>query len=395
MPEIQPPSFASGECYTAQQDRMLWSTLICREGTYSILQGGPGTNTGPGSLAIVPGSGMQVIGRSGRAFVRGDSVEDQGMYFVWNSSDVTLGVDASDPTDDRIDLVVAKVYDAEYEGSVSEWRIEVIKGSASPAPVAPALPPTALPLASVRVRAGSTTISAADITDLRQPYEQCIGHEAGQIELGPNVNLDVVTVPGTYTQSSNAEAKSGQNYPPASAVYASEMAGLLEVFQTPDMTKVWQRYTEYHPTNHVIWVRTYESGAGWGKWYPTGGPGDWTLSSAAVTNGPNVSGMSAIPGSTIRGVNRAGRIAVQFDWTGPDLTAGDNSNFPDNLLFTITDPAYRPPRDTDIAIVRSGVETLWGRINASGDVLVTHASFPGQKFLNGTTYRINEQWPPT
>lgn len=390
MPEIQPPSYSAGACYTARQDRMLWSSLICEEGTavQSNLSG-----TGANSFAVVPGTGMQVVVRSGRAFVQGDSVQDQGMYFVWNSSDVTLGVSASDPTDDRIDLVVAKVYDAEYEGSVSEWRIEVVTGSASPSPVPPSLPPTALPLAQVRVRAGSTTVSAADITDLRQPYRQCPGHGETSIELGPNVNLDSILLPGTYTQTSSAEAASGSNYPPASANYGSPVAGLLEVMSNPIGTLVWQRYSEHHEVQFVVWERRWSTTSGWGEWYPTGGPGEWTLSPVTAT--ANVSALAAIPGSTYRGVNRAGRLAVQLTWGGPELTADGSANFPDQVLFTITDPAYRPPRDTDILVVRSGIETFYGRANRSGDVLLTHASFPGQKVQPGVTYRINEQWPPT
>lgn len=171
MAEIQPPMYVAGGCYTAQQDRMLWDSIICEEGTYA----NPGLGgLGPNSLAVTAGLGMEVIVESGRAFVQGDSVQFQGVYYVWNSSPVTLTLDPSDPTDDRIDLVVAKINDTEYEGTgTSDWQLQVVTGSPSPAPVAPALPPSALPLAEVRVNAGATTTGT--ITDLREPYRMCPG----------------------------------------------------------------------------------------------------------------------------------------------------------------------------------------------------------------------------
>lgn len=382
MTELQPPSYAQGECYTAQQDRMLWASLICEPGV-----------SGPDDLAVsATPQPLQVRVAGGTAFVHGATTDDQGVYHVVNTGSVTLTLNDPDVTDDRIDLIVARVYDAQYdEGEVSEWRIEVVQGSPSPAPSAPAVEGSAIPLASVVVHAGSTTISQADVTDLRGQYVLCDGHTGGAIELGPGVNLNTLTRPGIYTQGSNSEANSGSNYPPASAGDGnSSLAGVLEVFSTPAGQILWQRYSEYH-TGFVVWQRSMYGGS-WSPWIPIGGAGDWSLS--PITAASNVGSLGPIPGGSHRGVNRRGAIALQFQWTGPQLTTDTIANLPDTLLFTIAGAAYRPPRDTMIFIERPGLNTFIGRVNANGQAYLTGGSFPGQNFVQGP-YRINAQWGPT
>ena len=143
MPEIQPPAFVQEGCHTAQGLRLMWDSIICQPGA------------GRGSFGLSVGDGMEVVVAPGQGWVQGDQVDRQGVYHVASDSAVTVPVSAADPTDDRIDLVVARVYDEQYSGTTSEWHIEVVEGTPSPAPVAPDAPPNSIVLGRVVVPAGA------------------------------------------------------------------------------------------------------------------------------------------------------------------------------------------------------------------------------------------------
>lgn len=165
MAELNPPSWLRDGCHTAQGDRLIISGLVCVEGV---------KNPSSGELAVSDGpSGLQVVVAAGHAFIEGDSVAGQGMYHVYNDANETLTCSAADPTDPRIDLVVARVYDSQYTGSLDEWRLEIVTGTPSPSPSAPATPASAIPLARVTVAAGDTALSSGDITDVRTGYQIC------------------------------------------------------------------------------------------------------------------------------------------------------------------------------------------------------------------------------
>lgn len=79
-------------------------------------------------------------------------------------------------------------------------------------------------------------------------------------ELGGGVDLNTLVTPGVWSQSQNAEAASGSNYPLAAA-------GLLEVGNNITGAMVWQRYTTYQGNGNFVWVRAYYSlGTGWSAW---------------------------------------------------------------------------------------------------------------------------------
>src|SRR6185503_4284642 len=87
--------------------------------------------------------------------------------FCYNGSDVLLTAPDSEPTDDRIDIVVAQITDTVYGGGSDEWTLEYIQGTADVSPVAPDVPDDALLLAEVAVGNGVTAIPDSDITDMR------------------------------------------------------------------------------------------------------------------------------------------------------------------------------------------------------------------------------------
>lgn len=163
MVEQQPPSWLAAGCYTAQQDRNLFGDLICAEGV-----------TTADALAVSAAGSMVVQVQEGAAWIEGTTVADQGMYRVYNDAPVELTLTASDPTDARIDLIVARVYDSAYTGDRDEWAIEVVQGTPAPSPVEPEIPDSSLVLARVNVPAGAGEITAADITDRRATYGLCV-----------------------------------------------------------------------------------------------------------------------------------------------------------------------------------------------------------------------------
>ena len=165
MAELQPAHYTAGACHTAQGDRLVWSSIICTEGVSDKLGG---------DLLVSPGAaGLTVDVGGGSAFINGDNIADQGTYHVANLGDVTLVLGVSDPTDGRIDLVVATVRDAQYSGTDNDWVIQVIQGVTSPAPVAPGVPPNSIALAEVLVIAGATTPGQLVITDVRPQMALC------------------------------------------------------------------------------------------------------------------------------------------------------------------------------------------------------------------------------
>lgn len=91
----------------------------------------------------------------------------QGSYVCLNDATTTLTIAASDPTNPRIDLVVAKVQDSQYSGATDAWSLAVVTGTPAPSPSVPAAPANSLPLAQVAVAALAASIVNANITDLR------------------------------------------------------------------------------------------------------------------------------------------------------------------------------------------------------------------------------------
>jgi hypothetical protein len=119
------------------------------------------------------GSNMQIKVGSGTVgdlcVIDGDAVAVQGTYVGQHANATqTLVVAASDASDDRIDRVIARVYDDDADSSGNSYMdIEVLTGTPAGSPTAPALPSGAISLATIEVDASVTAVTNADITDLR------------------------------------------------------------------------------------------------------------------------------------------------------------------------------------------------------------------------------------
>jgi hypothetical protein len=163
MAEAQPPGWL-------QSAGVLHPAVLYRRMLSSFLGEGVGQANGNGDLKVIPDSpaSMNVKIQSGTGFVQGDDVAGQGLYTVYNDATVTKSIAAAHATLDRIDLVVAHVKDLTVDGTQNDtWGLEVITGTAAGSPSQPATPNSAMPLASIRVRAASTSVLSTDITGLR------------------------------------------------------------------------------------------------------------------------------------------------------------------------------------------------------------------------------------
>lgn len=122
---------------------------------------------GSPSLSITCEAGSCIITRSG-----------QGPFLCYLQTQGTLTVANADPTNPRIDRIVAQIYDTTIGDSLAGLSplpaspgclvIRAVTGTPAGSPAAPATPAGAISLATVAVAANATQILTANITDTRK-----------------------------------------------------------------------------------------------------------------------------------------------------------------------------------------------------------------------------------
>ena len=110
---------------------------------------------------------MSVDVATGAALIAGSESATQGVYSLFNDATLNLTIGAADPSNGRIDRVVAKVQDTELSGATNAGSIVVVQGTASGSPSAPAAPANSITLALITVDAGATSITSAKISAQR------------------------------------------------------------------------------------------------------------------------------------------------------------------------------------------------------------------------------------
>jgi hypothetical protein len=153
-----PPSYLQNDGPNAEQHRQHMTAAFGeREG---VIEG----------LAVTEKSGtpnMSVDVAEGRVLVAGTEGTYQGLYMCHNRGVENLAISASDPTNDRYDLIVATVEDADYSGATDAWKLDVVSGTPAATPLFPAIDDNTFVLATVLVQNGVSSIVDADITDIR------------------------------------------------------------------------------------------------------------------------------------------------------------------------------------------------------------------------------------
>jgi hypothetical protein len=153
-----PPSWLQNGSHPAENDRLSTQALYATTGII-----------GSSSLAVTQNSpaGMSVRVASGWAAILGTTQANMGAYVIFNDAIDTLTVTTADPTNPRIDRVVATVRDAYYSGAFNDVIFQVVAGTPAGSPTAPATPANSISLATIAVAAGATSITTANITDTR------------------------------------------------------------------------------------------------------------------------------------------------------------------------------------------------------------------------------------
>ena len=154
-----------GESLAGVTDRLI-NTALIYEGVIM--------RNNPNSFQVLQNLGTDMNVKIGstvafdQAVIQGDSA-GQGVFITehQNATQV-LAVAASDPTNDRIDLVILRVYDDTFDSSGDDFAdLEVVTGTPDASPVAPAVPAGSFVLAEVLVQDTVTQIVNGDITDKR------------------------------------------------------------------------------------------------------------------------------------------------------------------------------------------------------------------------------------
>jgi hypothetical protein len=155
---IQPSSGTN--VYSGAQDRQLISAVSVVDGVkfkndLLVSQRGAGAN-------------MSVDVAAGTCTVTGDSVANQGTYLAMSDATVNVPITAAPGSGTRTDLIVAQVYDNQHDGSgLMSWKPLYVQNGSLNTGAPPAVPASALALASVTVAAGTASITNALLTDLR------------------------------------------------------------------------------------------------------------------------------------------------------------------------------------------------------------------------------------
>lgn len=158
----QAPILTDGATHPAEEFRMMVRDLA--RGSQGITEGDDLKVTQLGT----PGAGVQVADGSGT--IRGQANTWQGSYTAYNVGSDTVDIAATGASP-RYDMLVLRVLDPEYEGSLNPATdqvvfFDVVSNVASTA-TAPPAGMTAIPLARIAIPASTATITNAMITDLR------------------------------------------------------------------------------------------------------------------------------------------------------------------------------------------------------------------------------------
>jgi hypothetical protein len=169
---VTPPTYLQAGSYPARYDRLAVAGLLTPHYGSGPLVARSGVKPTPSS------TGMQVIQRptpdrwvrinAGSCYIGATSTLG-GSYECHNDADYDVQTSASHATLNRKDLIVAQVRDAVDDTGVNnDYIITVVTGTPASSPALPATPNQAIALAQVQVNATTTTVTNANITDLRQ-----------------------------------------------------------------------------------------------------------------------------------------------------------------------------------------------------------------------------------
>lgn len=175
MAAQSPPFVIQGASHSAALFRQTVAALLGRTqpGTLAYTDGGV---VNPTDMAVTqngtPNMSVNVAG--GFCFIPQTQVANGGLYGGLNDATLNLAVSAANATNPRVDLLAAVALDKAYSGATTKWTPQVITGTPTAGATlanksgAPALPAASIPLAYVLVPANATSVTTADITNVRR-----------------------------------------------------------------------------------------------------------------------------------------------------------------------------------------------------------------------------------
>jgi hypothetical protein len=148
---------------------------------------------GGSGLLVSAGTGMNVSLQPGSFVVPNTATPTAGGYISTLPSTAVLAVQTADPSNPRIDIIVAMVSDVGTSSSFG--AVQIITGVAAPSPSVPAAPANSITLSKLTVPAAATSITGGMLADqrpfttttggvLKAPKGSVIGY-SGQIAYDP------------------------------------------------------------------------------------------------------------------------------------------------------------------------------------------------------------------
>lgn len=191
MAAVNPPFVIQDQTHASDIFRRMVRALRIQQGV---------VNSGDMAVSQNGSPNMSVNVAAGLAVVDGtQDVLHQGSYVCLNDATVNLAISAADPTNPRIDIVVAKVQDSQYSGATDAWSLAVVTGAPAPSPSAPAAPANSVILAQVAVAALASSITNANITDQRA-FAQGNTPILWQKKSGALATYDFTSIPQNFSE---------------------------------------------------------------------------------------------------------------------------------------------------------------------------------------------------
>lgn len=198
MTLVQAPLLTSGASHSAQTFRMMLRDLA--RGSEGVTEG----NDLKVTALATPGSSVQIGDGSG--VIKGRFTTWQGHYTAYNIGTATVPI-ASTGSTGRTDMVVLRVLDPAYEGSLNPATDQIcffdVISNVSSTATSPPAGYSAIPLARITIPSSTSTITDSMITDLRKIANP--RRETGLYTESPaSISTGITGTSGTYSYFSTA-----------------------------------------------------------------------------------------------------------------------------------------------------------------------------------------------
>lgn len=156
----QPPGFVSGISTSAEEARRMFRSILGTTG---------GVVGASDFLVAAQGSPNNTVSvAAGELWIPGSSQTYQGNYYARSDAAANVTIAANSSGNPRIDLICAQVTDTDYGQASTTWTLIDVQGTPASSPTVPNVPTSAIALAQIAVANGFSSITNANITDVRK-----------------------------------------------------------------------------------------------------------------------------------------------------------------------------------------------------------------------------------